>query len=295
MSIENDFNSSSTLSHQQISLLQGQIRLFKHLVKRYMNSKFEKQLPQLGLMENPNTTNTAQIPPPKIIGASNPGVIVPAPVIEEKEDTFEDADEEVVYSNYQPPKLGIGHEHPDRLVQSASLAAVLPPDITYELQLPSDLIESRGLSSAQLETVAYASQIHEKFLTTGSRCGFFLGDGAGVGKGRQLAALVLENWLQGRHKHIWLSAHADLSFDATRDLQDIGAGHIKAQPLKDLPYASIGKFEGVIFSTYTALTSKSRTGLSRLMQLVKWCGEDFDGCILFGKSFTMILTVYLKQ
>lgn len=201
----------------------------------------------------------------------------------EKEDAFEDADEEVVYSNYQPAMLKIGHEHPDLLVQSASLAAVLPPAITYELKLPNKLIESRALSSAQLETVVYASQIHEKYLTTGARCGFFLGDGAGVGKGRQLAACVLENWSQGRRRHIWLSAHADLSFDASRDLKDIGAEHIKAQPLKDLAYGSIGDFEGVIFSTYTALTSKSKTGQSRLMQLVNWCKKDFDGCILFGK------------
>ena len=52
---------------------------------------------------------------------------------EDKEDTFEDADEEVVYSNYKPAMLRIGHEHPDLLVQSASLAAVLPPPITYEV------------------------------------------------------------------------------------------------------------------------------------------------------------------
>ena len=102
-------------------------------------------------------------------------------------------------------------------------------------------------------------------------------------KGRQLAACILENWAQGRKKHIWLSAHADLSFDASRDLADINATHIKAQPLKDLPYGSIGKFEGVVFSTYSALTAKSKKGQSRLMQLVQWCGKDFDGCILFGK------------
>jgi len=35
--------------------------------------------------------------------------------------------------------------------------------------------------------------------------GFFLGDGAGVGKGRQLAGLIVENHCQGRKKAIWLS------------------------------------------------------------------------------------------
>jgi len=65
----------------------------------------------------------------------------------EERDEFEDADEEVVYSNYQPAMLTIGHAHPDLLVQSSSLAAVLPPPITYELELSDELIESKALSS----------------------------------------------------------------------------------------------------------------------------------------------------
>ena len=69
---------------------------------------------------------------------------------------------------------------------------------------------------------------------------------------RQGSACILETWAQGRKKHIWLSAHADLSFDASGDLADINAKHIKAQPLKDLrylfTYGSIGKFEGVILA-----------------------------------------------
>ena len=31
----------------------------------------------------------------------------------------------------------------------------------------------------------------------GERCGFFLGDGAGVGKGRQIAAITKEFWATG--------------------------------------------------------------------------------------------------
>jgi hypothetical protein len=48
--------------------------------------------------------------------------------------------------------------------------------------------------------------------------GFFLGDGAGVGKGRQLAAIIFENWIQGKRKHVWFSASSDLRLDAERDL-----------------------------------------------------------------------------
>ena len=39
---------------------------------------------------------------------------------------------------------------------------------------------------------------HEHFLPNGQRAGFFLGDGPGVGKGRQIAALVTENLLRKR-------------------------------------------------------------------------------------------------
>ena len=52
---------------------------------------------------------------------------------------------------------------------------------------------------------------------------FFIGDGAGVGKGRTIAGIMYENWLKGRHKHIWVSVSSDLKYDAQRDLKDIGA------------------------------------------------------------------------
>ena len=34
------------------------------------------------------------------------------------------------------------------------------------------------------------------FSVLGYRYGFLLGDGAGVGKGRQLAGIIAENWVQ---------------------------------------------------------------------------------------------------
>jgi hypothetical protein len=48
---------------------------------------------------------------------------------------------------------------------------------------------------------------------TGARAGFFLGDGAGVGKGRQIAALIKEYWLRrpvGTRRVLWVSTSADL-------------------------------------------------------------------------------------
>lgn len=63
--------------------------------------------------------------------------------------------------------------------------------------------------------------------------------------------------------------------------------------LSKLPYETIRMRQGVIFATYSSLVSSSkgskemgkrRQPLSRLDQLVKWCGTDFEGCILFGMN-----------
>ena len=91
---------------------------------------------------------------------------------------------------YRPSKLQLGKAHPDQVVETASLAAVEPPDISYQLHL-DDLIEQGALSALQLESIVYTCQRHERMLPDGQRAGFFIGDGAGVGKGRTIAGAVL--------------------------------------------------------------------------------------------------------
>ena len=79
-----------------------------------------------------------------------------------------------------------------------SLASVAPPEITYRHHL-QDIVRSGKLSNLQLESVLYAMQKFEgPLLPSQERQGFFLGDGAGVGKGRQIAALIKEHWKCGR-------------------------------------------------------------------------------------------------
>jgi P-loop containing NTP hydrolase pore-1 len=57
-------------------------------------------------------------------------------------------------------------------------------------------------------------------LHNGDRAGFLLGDGAGVGKGRQIAALIKEMWARGSRRILWLSHCKDLREDARRDMVD---------------------------------------------------------------------------
>jgi hypothetical protein len=47
------------------------------------------------------------------------------------------------------------------------------------------------------------SQQHEVILQNNQRAGFLIGDGAGVGKGRTVAGIILENYLKGRKKALW--------------------------------------------------------------------------------------------
>ncbi len=84
--------------------------------------------------------------------------------------------EGLTFTDYKPAKLSFGKQHPDAVVETASLAAVEPPDVTYELHL-DDQIEDGTLSGLQLESIVYACQRHEQLLPDGCRAGFFIGDG----------------------------------------------------------------------------------------------------------------------
>ncbi|KAI5011295.1 hypothetical protein ZWY2020_013432 [Hordeum vulgare] len=192
------------------------------------------------------------------------------------------------FTDYRPPKLSLGLPHPDPVVETSSLSAVQPPEPTYELTIMDELDQTKTLSCLQIESIVYASQRHLHHLPTGDRAGFFIGDGAGVGKGRTIAGLIWENWQQGRHKAVWVSVGSDLKYDARRDLDDVGAKCVQVHPLNKLPYSkldskAIGIKNGVIFVTYSSLIASSERGRSRLQQLVQWCGHEFDGLIVFDE------------
>ncbi|XP_058201465.1 protein FORGETTER 1-like isoform X1 [Rhododendron vialii] len=192
------------------------------------------------------------------------------------------------FTDYRPPKLRIGPCHPDPVVETSSLSAVHPPEPTYDLKIKDELESSGPLSCLQIETLVYASQRHLQHLPDGARAGFFIGDGAGVGKGRTIAGLILENWRHGRRKALWISVGSDLKFDARRDLDDVGATNIEVHALNKLSYSkldskSVGVRDGVIFLTYSCLIASTERGRSRLQQLVQWCGTKYDGLVIFDE------------
>ena len=197
-----------------------------------------------------------------------------------------------VFTTYQCHTVTVGVDHPGDISEASSLQAIRLPPSSYPLldAIPSSLVTSGALSRLQLEGVLYACTAHSGFLADGvTRCGFFLGDGAGVGKGRQVAGMVLDSCARGRRKHVWLSTSSDLLLDAQRDLRDLGV-HVRVvdgpvELEKETKVSGLSKDcqEGVLFVTYSSLTSATKKH-SRMDQIVAWCGPGFDGCLIFDEA-----------
>ena len=209
--------------------------------------------------------------------------------------------------------------HPTKLVQSAAMAAVPPPRPSYRPCLPPHILSAGILSDAQCESVIYAGDAHvgrlagcytvdETYDTVSAapegaegavrfRRGWFLGDGTGAGKGRQVAAIILDNWLKGRHRALWISKSDKLIEDAERDWTAIGGYRSDLVPLSRFRQgAAIALDEGILFTTYATLRTQARgEKASRVQQIVDWLGRDpgseagagFDGVVVFDEAHAM--------
>lgn len=145
----------------------------------------------------------------------------------------------------------------------------------------------------------------------------FVNHNTGVGKGREIAAIVMDNWNKGRKRAVWVSKTANLMNDAARDLRDLGfdirklidmGSPTKAQKITEVK-------EGIAFVTYTGL-AKNNPGVdpksvgpgltpslnptpedkkSRMTLLREWLGKDFDGVIALDECHLAGNAVDLKS
>ena len=220
---------------------------------------------------------------------------------------------DALYEEYglQSIRISGSQAHPTRLVQSAAMASVAPPKPSYRPHLLAAIISGGLLSDAQLESVIQAGDAHAGHLA-GSwtvdetfdivsaapddapnairfRRGWFLGDGTGAGKGRQVAGILLDNWLKGRRRAVWVSKSDKLIEDAQRDWSALGQERLLVTPLSRFRQGTPIRLEqGVLFTTYATLRTDARDEkVSRVRQIVEWLGSDFDGVIIFDESHAM--------
>ena len=225
-----------------------------------------------------------------------------------------------VYARYARQRIEIAGavDHPSPLVESVAMAAVAPPVPVFAKgagpALPPAIVADGALSAAQLETVVMAEAAHSIELPglfdvsddwteiepaappcegrggvgNAYRQGYFLGDGTGAGKGRQVAAVILAGWLAGRTRAVWISKSKTLIEDAVRDWSDLGGAPTDIVPLERWkPDEEITLGRGILFVTYATLRSVGKTGRTRLEQLVEWCGQDFEGVVAFDEAHAM--------
>ena len=197
-----------------------------------------------------------------------------------------------------PPTVPPAHPHCNPHPSAVDLPAV---DFPLWDSLGWTLASQR-LSRLQVEGVLHACARHAQWLPSGERAGFFLGDGAGgwggrggvggwleradaacslatkprppphlplfpgVGKGRQIAAIMHDSLMRGRERHVWVSTSADLHLDAARDLAAVGCQAPVVPGLQTLDKGG-GRGAGVMFRW---------GGWMVLVGAVRWGGEGVD-------------------
>jgi len=210
------------------------------------------------------------------------------------------------YAPWRPARIEIeaARQHPDQLVESVAMASVSPPAPSYRPMLQPHAFAA--LSDAQLEAIIHAGeacerdlpgtfspnkagdQLHEDPQGSVYRAGFFIADGTGVGKGREGAGIILDQWNRGRRRAIWISRSSALIEDARRDWSALGGVPIDIQPLDAFPLGQpVAMDSGILFLTYATLRSQRHDHASRLQQLLDWSGPDFEGVILLDESHAL--------
>lgn len=183
--------------------------------------------------------------------------------------------------------------HPASIIEPSTLAATPYPKPTYQPRLPTVAIERGFISDAQYECVVYGLQAVTEFLPGSPlgrngpmmKGGFIIGDGTGVGKTNEFCAMIMDQWLRGKKRHIIVverSKHVEHIMDAwamiggERDKIMFQGQRSAAEPLPSR--------DGVMVTTY-ALVREDR----RYASLLEWANEEdvFEGLMVFDEAHNM--------
>lgn len=196
-----------------------------------------------------------------------------------------------IFEQYQTAPLLIegAKQHPAKVSESAAMSAIEAPAITYKPTLPQKIITDGVVSDVQLESISRAGQSHSQILPNGTRRGYFMGDGTGIGKGRTIAGIILDNYNQGRKKAVWVTLNSSLVNDAKRDVKAVfGSPDLVTQFVGGNKADQImGQDEGILVVSYSSLSRAFDSPGSNFEKIVKWLGKDFDGVIVFDEAHKM--------
>ncbi len=293
--ITNDVPSRQPQSHQPVAMPRSAPLSAPRTVRGYLGRKATTGVCQTTVSEVRGALLSYEILPPDGDGTATTRL------------------SDALYEDYRLQTIALpgARPHPTKLVQSAAMASVRPPGPSHKPTLPDAVIRDGLLSDAQLESVIYAGAAHDRYLAgrwkadqtwdvltrvgeddpdgVRFRRGWFLGDGTGTGKGRQVAGIILDNWLQGRRRAVWVSKSDKLLEDAQRDWSALGMERLLVTPQSRFPQGNaIRLTEGILFTTYATLRTEERGAkASRVQQIVEWLGADFDGVIIFDEAHSM--------
>lgn len=196
-----------------------------------------------------------------------------------------------IFEQYQTAPLLVegAKQHPAKVSESAAMSAIEAPAITYKPTLPQKIITDGVVSDVQLESISRAGQSHSQMLPNGTRRGYFMGDGTGIGKGRTIAGIILDNYNQGRKKAVWVTLNSSLVNDAKRDVKAVfGSPDLVTQFVGGNKADQImGQDEGILVVSYSSLSRAFDSPGSNFEKIVKWLGKDFDGVIVFDEAHKM--------
>lgn len=204
----------------------------------------------------------------------------------EKKRQEPETDEIERFDSYQAPIAG--PVHPTALVETGSMSGVQGPlerlseaELSDLIKFPANIVKEERISSAQLETIMLA-ELANRQSHGGATGAILIGDGTGVGKGREIAGIITNNWYQGNRRIVWISAdHKKLASQGQDDLANVaGDGVIPSETIaKYGATAPITLNEGVIFEGYDTLRNPDR-----IAQLDAWLKSVDAPVIIFDES-----------
>jgi len=180
-------------------------------------------------------------------------------------------DEDENFEPYECMPLPFYAENHYGIVESTTLSNIHLPNCNYPItETLKTQIKNRLLTNIQFEGVICALYQFQKILPDGKRAGFLLGDGMGVGKGRQSAAIIIDTMARGCKRCIWVSKNPSLMNDANRDFSDLETNirAFHANFTEDM--------DGVAFTSYSFL-------LKKVKLVIDWFGRTNDGVIVLDE------------